>query len=136
MASYLLDTNICIYIHHKRPPQVIARFKQIKANDTAISVVTYGELLYGASKSQKQAEALRIIEEFASIVQVQPLPVQAAQIYGDLRAMLEAQGKIIGGNDLWIASHAKAAGCTLVTNNEREFKRVPGLAIENWAGES
>jgi tRNA(fMet)-specific endonuclease VapC len=130
--SYLLDTNICIYIHHKRPPQVIARFKQIKLGDAAISVVTYGELLFGASKSSRRAEALQIIEEFASSVGVRPMPVHAAAIYGDLRAELEASGEMIGGNDLWIASHAKAEGLTLVTNDEREFRRIPGLDVENW----
>ena len=130
--SYLLDTNICIYIHHRRPAQVIDRFRRIKSGDAVISVVTYGELLFGAQKSQRQAEALQIIEEFASTVGVMPIPVQAATVYGDLRAKLEAKGEVIGGNDLWIASHAVAEGLTLVTNNEREFKRVPGLNLENW----
>ena len=130
--SYLLDTNICIYIHHRRPTQVIERFKRIKSGDAVISVVTYGELLFGAQKSRRQAEALQVIEEFGSTVGVMPMPVKAAAIYGALRAGLEARGEVIGGNDLWIASHAKAEGLTLVTNNEREFKRVPGLNVENW----
>jgi tRNA(fMet)-specific endonuclease VapC len=130
--SYLLDTNICIYIHHRRPAQVIERFKRIKSGDAVISVVTYGELIFGAQKSQRQGEALQVVEEFASTVGVLPLPMRAAAIYGELRAELEARGDVIGGNDLWIASHAKAEGLTLVTNNEREFKRVPGLNIENW----
>jgi tRNA(fMet)-specific endonuclease VapC len=130
--SYLLDTDICIYIHHERPPQVIERFKRIRLGDAAISVVTYGELLFGASKSQRRAEALQIIEEFANAVGVRPLPLNAARLYGGLRADLEARGETIGGNDLWIASHAKAEGLTLVTNNEREFKRIAGLNIENW----
>jgi len=130
--SYLLDTNICIYIHHRRPAQVIDRFRRIKSGDAVISVVTYGELLFGAQKSQRQAEALQIIEEFASTVGVMPMPVQAAAVYGDLRARLEGRGEVIGGNDLWIAAHALAEGLTLVTNNEREFKRVPGLNVENW----
>jgi tRNA(fMet)-specific endonuclease VapC len=130
--SYLLDTNICIYIHHRRPAQVIERFKRIKSGDAVISVVTYGELIFGAQKSRRQVEALQIVEEFASTVGVMPLPMRAATIYGELRAELEARGEVIGGNDLWIASHAKAEGLTLVTNNEREFKRVPGLNVENW----
>ncbi len=130
--SYLLDTNICIYIHHRRPPQVIERFKRVKSGKAVISVVTYGELLFGARKSRQQVEALQIIDEFASTVGVMPMPVQAAAIYGDLRAGLEAKGEMVGGNDLWIASHAMAEGLILVTNNEREFKRVPGLNVENW----
>jgi tRNA(fMet)-specific endonuclease VapC len=130
--SYLLDTNICIYIHHRRPAQVIERFKRIKSGDAVISVVTYGELIFGAQKSRRQMEALQVIEEFASTVGVVPLPIGAGTIYGELRAELEARGEVIGGNDLWIASHAKAEGLTLVTNNEREFKRVPGLNVENW----
>jgi tRNA(fMet)-specific endonuclease VapC len=130
--SYLLDTDICIYIHHARPRQVVERFKQIRLGDAAISVVTYGELLFGATKSQRQVEALQIIEEFANALGVRPLPLNAARIYGDLRANLEAKGGMIGGNDLWIASHAKAEGLTLVTNNEREFKRIAGLNLENW----
>jgi tRNA(fMet)-specific endonuclease VapC len=130
--SYLLDTNICIYIHHRRPPQVIERFKRLRPGDAVISVVTYGELLFGASKSKRRAEALQIIEEFAISVGVRPLPVNAASIYGDLRADLEVRGEIIGGNDLWIASHAKSERLTLVTNNEREFRRVTGLNVENW----
>jgi tRNA(fMet)-specific endonuclease VapC len=132
VPSYLLDTNICIYIHHRRPTQMVERFKRVKSGDAVISVVTYGELLFGAQKSQRRAEALQVIEEFASTVGVMPMPVRAAAVYGDLRARLEARGEMIGGNDLWIASHAKAEGLTLVTNNEREFKRVPGLNVENW----
>jgi tRNA(fMet)-specific endonuclease VapC len=130
--SYLLDTKICIYIHHRRPALVMERFKRIKSGDAVISVVTYGELIFGAQKSRRQAEALQVVEEFASTVGIMPLPMHAATIYGELRAELEARGEVIGGNDLWIASHAKAEGLTLVTNNEREFKRVPGLNVENW----
>jgi tRNA(fMet)-specific endonuclease VapC len=130
--AYLLDTNICIYIHHERPAQVITRFRQLRSTDAVISVVTYGELLFGARKSSRQSEALKIIDEFATSVAVLPLPLQAAAIYGHLRAGLEAKGQMIGGNDLWIASHAKAEGLILVTNNEREFKRIPGLKVENW----
>jgi tRNA(fMet)-specific endonuclease VapC len=131
-ASYLLDTNICIYIHHRRPAQVIERFKRTKTGDAVISVVTYGELLFGAQNSRRQAEALQVAEEFASTVGIMPMPVTAAKIYGELRAGLETRGEMIGGNDLWIASHAMAEGLTLVTNNEREFKRIPGLNLENW----
>jgi tRNA(fMet)-specific endonuclease VapC len=130
--AYLLDTNICIYIHHRRLSQVVARFRQVKPGDAAISIVTYGELLFGAAKSARRAEAWQIIEEFAGSVGVRPLPIEAAMIYAELRADLEAAGTPIGGNDLWIASHAIAEGLTLITNNEREFKRIRGLNVENW----
>ena len=131
-ARYLLDTNICIYIRRRRPPRVLERFRHLKAAEVALSVVTYGELLYGAEKSLTRARALQELEQFASLVQIFPLPMAAARTYGSIRAALEAKGEIISSNDLWIAAHAKAADLILVTNNKREFKRVPGLRVENW----
>jgi tRNA(fMet)-specific endonuclease VapC len=133
-ARFLLDTNICIYIRRRRPPRVLEHFRRLKATQVVLSVVTYGELLYGAEKSLARARALQELEEFASFVQILPLPIGAARSYGEIRAALETKGEIISSNDLWIAAHALAADLTLVTNNEREFKRVPGLKIENWIG--
>jgi tRNA(fMet)-specific endonuclease VapC len=130
---YLLDTNICIYIRRHQPPQVLAHFRRLKPGEAAISVITSGELLYGAEKSQHRARAIQQLEELATLVPVLPLPENAAQIYGIVRSRLEARGETIGNNDLWIATHAKAAELILVTNNEREFKRVPGLKVQNWA---
>ncbi len=132
-ARYLLDTNICIYIQRRRPPEVLARFKKLRAGEARISVVAWGEMLYGAEKSQHRAKVLELLEEFAAIIPVLPLPETAGQEYGAIRATLEARGETIGNNDLWIAAHAKAEGLTIVTNNEREFKRVPGLKVQNWA---
>ncbi|HEY1075571.1 MAG TPA: type II toxin-antitoxin system VapC family toxin [Fontimonas sp.] len=132
MARYLLDTNICIYIRQKRPPAVLARFEKLKAGDATLSVVTYGELLYGAQKSQQRDIALARLSDLVSLLPVLPMPVETAGHYGEIRAVLERRGEAIGGNDLWIAAHAKAAGLILVTNNEREFKRVPGLKVQNW----
>ena len=131
-ARYLLDTNICIYIKKQRPPEVLARFEKLKAGEALLSVITYGELLYGAAKSQQRMQALNALQELTSLLPVLPLPEDAAEHYGQIRAALEAKGEIIGGNDLWIAAHAKAAGLIVVTNNEREFKRVKGLKVENW----
>jgi tRNA(fMet)-specific endonuclease VapC len=111
---------------------VIARFHQLKAGEAALSVITYGELLYGAEKSPTRARAFRDLEELASLFKVLPLPAEAAGTYGDVRKTLQAKGEMIGTNDLWIAAHAKTAGLILVTNNEREFKRVAGLKIQNW----
>lgn len=132
-ARYLLDTNICIYIRRQRPTEVLARFKRLKPGDAVLSVVTLGELLYGAEKSQQRDQAMERLREFTELVPVLPLPDEAAHAYGAIRAALEAKGAVIGNNDLWIAAHAKAAGLTVVTNNEQEFGRVPGLKVQNWA---
>jgi tRNA(fMet)-specific endonuclease VapC len=131
-ARFLLDTNICIYIRRRQPEQVVARFQRLKAGEAALSVITYGELLYGAEKSLTRDRAFRQLEELAGLMQILPLPAEAAGIYGAIRAGLEVKGQIIGANDIWIAAHAKARNLTLVTNNEREFKRVSGLKIQNW----
>ena len=131
-ARFLLDTNICIYIRRQQPAQVMARFRRLKAGEAALSVVTYGELLYGAEKSPTRTRAFRELDELASMMQVLPIPPEAARMYGSIRAALEARGEMIGANDVWIAAHAKATDLTLVTNNEREFKRVAGLNIQNW----
>jgi tRNA(fMet)-specific endonuclease VapC len=133
VARFLLDTNICIYIRQKRPPEVLARFEKLKAGDAALSAITYGELLYGARKSKQREVALARLADLVLLLPVLGLHSAAADEYGEIRAVLEAKGETIGGNDLWIAAHAKAEGLVLVTNNEREFKRVPGLKVQNWA---
>ena len=97
-----------------------------------ISVITYGELMYGVEKSQFRDQATKQLMELAGLVPVMELPLQAGQFYGTIRASLEAKGETIGNNDLWIAAHARAAGLTLVTNNEHEFRRIKGLKIQNW----
>ena len=131
-TRYLLDTNICIYIQRQKPAGVLARFEKLKPGDAAISVITWGELLYGAEKSQHRKRALQLLEEFKTFVPVLPMPELAGNHYGIIRAVLESKGKPIGNNDLWIAAHAKAESLALVTNNEREFQRVPGLKVQNW----
>jgi tRNA(fMet)-specific endonuclease VapC len=133
-TRYLLDTNICIYIQRQRPEKVLARFQKLKHGDAAISVITWGELLYGAEKSKQRKKVLQLLAEFKSFVPVLPIPENTGNTYGVIRASLESKGTPIGNNDLWIAAHAKAATLTLVTNNEREFQRVPGLKIQNWVG--
>lgn len=131
---YLLDTNICIYIQRQKPFEVLARFEKLKPGDAAVSVITWGELLYGAEKSKKRKMILNLLDEFKTIIPVLPIPENAGKSYGGIRAFLESKGTPIGNNDLWIAAHAKAASLTLVTNNEREFQRVPGLKVQNWVG--
>lgn len=129
---YLLDTNICIYIAKHNPPSVRVRFEQVPSGELALSVVTLGELRFGAEKSQRREAALGVIQALTQRVTVAPLAPEAGLHYGEVRAHLQKQGLVIGNNDLWLAAHARSQGWTLVTNNEREFVRVPGLAVENW----
>jgi len=130
---YLLDTNICIYIRQKNPEQVLRRFRRLHPGEAVLSVITYGELLYGAAKSGHRAMALERLRELVRLLPAMALPEAAAENYGTVRAELESKGDLIGNHDLWIAAHALAAGLVLVTNNEREFRKVRGLKIQNWA---
>jgi tRNA(fMet)-specific endonuclease VapC len=132
-ARFLLDTNICIYIRREKPEGVLRRFRTLRQGEAVLSVITFGELLYGAAKSTRGAEALRRLAELTDLLPVLGMPAEAAESYGTMRADLERRGEMIGNNDLWIAAHAKAAGLTLVTNDEREFRRVRGLKMQNWA---
>ena len=128
---YLLDTNICIYTLKRRPPQIRERFNRHAAH-LAISSVVLAELLYGAEKSSRPEHNLEQVEGFAARLEVLPFDDKAAVHYGQIRAVLERSGQGIGPYDLMIAGHARSLGLTLVTNNEREFFRVPGLLLENW----
>jgi tRNA(fMet)-specific endonuclease VapC len=130
---YLLDTNICIYIRQKRPDEVLRRFRKLRPGEAAVSVITYGELLDGATKSEHRVAALEKLRELVHLLPALSLPESAAEAYGAIRAELESKGEMIGNNDLWIAAHAVVAGLTLVTNNGSEFRRVRGLRIQNWA---
>jgi tRNA(fMet)-specific endonuclease VapC len=132
-VRYLLDTNICIYIRQKRPEEVLRRFQKLRTGEAAISVITYGELLYGAAKSEQRVAALEHLRELIHWLPAIALPETAGEAYGTMRADLQRKGEMIGNNDLWIAAHAVAAGLTLVTNNEKEFRRVRGLKMQNWA---
>ncbi len=130
---YLLDTNICIYIRQEKPAKVLQRFRRLNAGEAALSVITYGELFYGAQKSAHRELALERLGELVRWLPALPLPEVAGEIYGEIRFELASSGQLIGNNDLWIAAHAVASGLTLVTNNEQEFRRVQGLKIQNWA---
>jgi len=130
---YLLDTNICIYIQKTKPDRVLRRFEKLTAGEAALSVISFGELWYGAEKSTRRQDVQRMLLELAKTLSVLPFPVEGALTYGAMRADLEKRGQMIGNNDLWIAAHAKAAGLVLVSNNITEFRRVKGLTIENWA---
>ncbi|MBS0468517.1 MAG: DUF4411 family protein [Proteobacteria bacterium] len=130
-TRYLLDTNILIAAL-KGAPSVRQRLETTALNDLLLSTVVLGELEFGAEKS---AWATRNRERLQALTERLPLlgvEASTARHYGQIRAVLERQGQPIGANDLWIAAQALAAGATLVTDNEREFARVPGLALENW----
>jgi tRNA(fMet)-specific endonuclease VapC len=132
-VRFLLDTDIFIYIRQKKSEEVSQRFRKLHPGEAAISVITYGELLYGAAKSVRHADALARLSALVDLLPVLPLAEGAARAYGEIRAELESNGEMIGNNDLWIAAHALASGLILVTNNEREFRRVRGLKVQNWA---
>ena len=128
---YLLDTNICIYTLKRRPAHIRERFNRHAAH-LAISSVVLAELLYGAEKSSRPEHNLEQVERFAARLDVLPFDDLAAVHHGQIRAALERSGQGIGPYDLMIAGHARSRGLTLVTSNEREFSRVPGLLLENW----
>jgi tRNA(fMet)-specific endonuclease VapC len=132
MFKYLLDTNIVIYVLKRRPKEVLEIFNR-NASRMAISSITLSELIYEAEKSSNVDKNLEAIEEFVSHLDVLPYDAKASQHYGQIKAALEKRGEIIGENDIHIAAHAISQGLILVTNNLREFKRVPNLALENWA---
>lgn len=129
---YLLDTNICIYIAKYRPPAVRERFARHSASELAMSVITLGELRFGAEKSQARDRAIATIAELTGLIPVCELPEQVGEHYGQIRSELQKTGQPIGNNDLWLAAHARSQDWILVTNNECEFLRVPGLRVENW----
>lgn len=132
-AQYLLDTNICIYISKHQPESVRQHFeKHLPNRNILISVITLGELRFGAEKSQSKEKALKVIDEFISMIQVAELDEDVADHYAQIRQALSSKGQIIGSNDLWLAAHARANNWVMVTNNEKEFLRVDGLRVENW----
>ena len=131
MIKYLLDTNIVIYTIKNKPEQVRERFN---AHDgqMAISSITLMELLYGAEKSTNPERNLKVVESFASRLEVLDFGARAAQHVGQIRAELTRSGCPIGPYDQMIAGHARSLGLIVVTNNEREFQRVSGLRVMNW----
>lgn len=131
--KYMLDTNICIYVIKKMPPSVIQRFMEHDVRDICVSSITFAEMMHGVEKSQAKERNRIAYMLFMSALTVLDFDSAAAQEYGKVRADLETKGTPIGPMDMLIAAHAKSQGLTLVTNNTREFVRVEGLALENWA---
>ena len=129
---YLLDTNICIYIAKHKPIEVLQRFQLLEVGQVGMSLITHGELTHGAYKSQQPQLALSKLQQLVELIPVMPIAATVSEHYGQIRSSLEKTGTPIGNNDLWIAAHALDLQVTLVTNNVREFERVPSLKLENW----
>ena len=132
--KYLLDTNTCIYIINKKPPSAVNRIRSKHPDEVSISTITIAELEYGVHRS-KHADQNRIaLLEFLVLFTIVEFDQSAAAVYGSVRASLERKGSPIGPMDLLLAAQALSQQLVLVTNNEREFRRVAGLQIENWVG--
>ena len=130
---YMLDTNICIYAIKHKPEQVFTRLQEHDPEEICISSVTFAELVHGVEKS-KAVERNRIaLAMLLANIEIMSFDSAAAECYGKIRAKLEIDGNPIGPLDMMIAGHAQSLGYTVVTNNTREFKRVVGLQLENWA---
>jgi tRNA(fMet)-specific endonuclease VapC len=134
LITWMLDTNICIYVINARPPGVLARFRQQRLGDIGISSVTAAELAFGVVKSGS-ARNREALEMFLAPLEVLAFDADGIWHYAKVRADLERRGEPIGALDTMIAAHALASNAILVTNNTREFARVPELRLENWAKE-
>lgn len=129
--KYLLDTNICSYVIRNEPPQVLARLRQLSPNDIGLPAIVLYELRHGAHRRQS-ASLIDSVTRFVRRFEIIPFDEAAADKAAGIRAGLESRGMPIGPYDLLIAGQVLSRSLTLVTNNEREFKRVPGLKVENW----
>jgi tRNA(fMet)-specific endonuclease VapC len=131
-VKYLLDTNVCIDYLNGRYPNVIRRIQEARPEDLCISSVVASELRYGAEKSQQKEANHKRLDILLDEIDCRPYDEAAASTFGQVRCQLESQGQPIGPYDMMIAAHALAESCVLVTDNTREFSRMPGLALENW----
>jgi len=129
---YLIDTNISIYIMNQRDQSLIQRFKKIPVGEICISSITLSELSYGVYKSSSVTKNKQRLKEFLMLFQILSFNNKSAEIYGQIRSQLEKKGQTIGSFDMLIASHAISEDLVLVTNNDKEFKRIKNLKIENW----
>jgi tRNA(fMet)-specific endonuclease VapC len=129
----MLDTNICIYLIKEQPASVLDRFTAYPVGDIGVSVVTLAELEYGVAKSSRPARNRAALEQFVSPLEVAAFDRDATAVYGKVRTLLEKKGQPIGSMDLLIAAHAISLDVQLITHNVKEFGKVPGLRIEDWA---
>jgi len=132
MIHYMLDTDICSYIIRERPIKVFEHFETVKMDQLCISVVTYAELIYGVEHSSSKKINKSIVDQFVKHLSIIDWDKKAAEHYGNIRELLQAKGNVIGAMDMMIAAHARSQKMILVTNNEKHFKRVPKLKVENW----
>ena len=132
MARYMLDTDTCSYIMKRSSAPVLRRLQAVPVTDVCMSVVTKSELLYGVEVSPHRTQDAAALAAFLPYVEVRDFSDDAAHHYAEIQADPKRRGDLIGANDLLIAAHARCLGLTLVTNNTSEFRRVKGLAIENW----
>jgi len=132
VIHYMLDTDICIYIIKKRSALVLNKLELLLPEQILISSVTIGELIYGVEKSEQREKNHSALKNFMQPFTISSFDADAALELGKIRAHLEKKGQIIGIFDLMIAAQARALDVILVTNNEREFRRVPELRVENW----
>lgn len=132
MIRFLLDTNVCVELIRGRADQVFRRLQQHTVDEIGISSITLAELQYGVAKSARPGRNAMLLAKFCAPLAILPLDNAAAEAYGAVRAELERHGKPIGPLDTLIAAHALSLGVTLITNNEREFRRVAGLRVANW----
>lgn len=130
--TYMLDTNICIYAIKNKPEQVLEKLKENLSNGICISAITLAELQHGIEKSMNPEKNSMALLQFLSILDILPFDDLAAVEYGKICAYLQKRGTPIGTMDMLIAAHAKTENLIIVTNNVREFERVPDLKIENW----
>ena len=130
---YMLDTNICIYAIKHKPEKVFQKLQTIDPQDVCVSSVTYAELVHGVEKSAAVEKNRLALSMLLANIEILDFDVDAADCYGKIRADLEKKGTPIGPLDMMIAGHAMSMGDTVVTNNVKEFSRVPDLKIENWA---
>ena len=128
----MLDTNICIYIIKQQPSAVLKNFLEYQVGDIGISSITLSELRYGVAKSKHSEKNAKALDEFIIPLDIASFDEEAALAYGDIRTTLEKSGTPIGAMDMLIAAHAVSMGVTLVTNNTREFSRIPTLDIVDW----
>jgi tRNA(fMet)-specific endonuclease VapC len=136
MPRYMLDTDTCSYIMKRSNDAVLQRLRKVPVSDACISVITKSELLFGVEVSPRRRQDESALNAFLGYIEVLDFPDLAAAHYAQIRAALKSRGTMIGSNDLFIAAHARGLGLTLVTNNTREFSRVPRLTIENWTTNS
>ncbi len=130
--KYLLDTDTFSDMVKGQNAKIIKRMESLQTGECGLSVVTRGEIMFGLQIKTLKPAVQQRLDRLLEVIDTLPLTTEVAAQYGKLRAYLRTQGTPIGPNDLWIAAHALASNLSLVTNNTREFARVPKLKVENW----